>query len=414
MSFPSRGEPNDALAGFRSRFVLVNYNEIALKGRNRSFFENALVKALRKGLQDLHPDRIKRLNGRILVQFPAEISLDPLRRRLGAIHGIANFELAGRTALDLDALEEAVGRAIEPVEVGSFAIRTRRANKKFPLQSVDINCRLGDYVVRRKGWKVRLDEPELEIHVHVLEKHIFFGFGRLPGSGGMPPGVAGKVVCLLSGGIDSPVAAHRMLRRGCTAVFVHFHSAPFTSEASQEKVLDLAERLVEFHLPARLYLVPFAPLQQRIVAGARPPLRVVLYRRFMVRTAEAIARREGARALVTGEALGQVASQTLENLATIDAAAALPILRPLIGMDKLEIVREAQRIGTYTISIEPHDDCCSFLMPAHPATYSGTQELDEAEGGFDVESEVRALLGAAKIVDVETAQTGRLASTTRE
>ena len=254
----------------------------------------------------------------------------------------------------------------------------------------------------QKGWKVSLDTPELPIDVYIVEDAAYVAFRRDAGPGGMPHGTAGPVGCLLSGGIDSPVAAYRMIRRGCAPIFVHFHSAPFTDEASQEKVIDLARHLMRYKRAAPLYLVPFAELQRRIVAETKPAYRVILYRRFMMRCAERIAISHGARALVTGEALGQVASQTLENLATIDDVTTIPVLRPLIGFDKLEIVREAERIGTFETSIEPHDDCCSFLMPQNPATHTRPSDLEKAEADFDIDIdiEIEKLVEAAEKIEV--------------
>jgi thiamine biosynthesis protein ThiI len=381
----------------RSRFVLVHYNEIALKGKNRGFFEEALVRALRVGLRGFRVRHVKRLYGRVLIELGEELTAGQVGERLRDVFGVSHFEVALRTELSLDALRATLARALEGIDdVASFGIFTKRPNKTFPLNSMAVNAALGAQVVEQRGWKVRLDAPELPIYVYLLEKHAYVAFRRLEGPCGLPAGVAGTVACLLSGGIDSPVAAYRMMRRGCEPVFIHFHSAPFTDAASQEKAIDLTARLLRHKRPAPLFLVPFGELQRRLVASTPAALRVLLYRRFMLRVAERIARRTGAGALVTGEALGQVASQTIENLRSIEAVATLPVFRPLIGMDKVEIIREAERIGTYELSIEPHDDCCSFLMPAHPATRSSPEELAAAERGLDVEAEVERLLAGVE------------------
>ena len=388
--------PPLAADSIRSRHLLVHYSEIALKGRNRTFFERALIRNVRTGLKGLGAE-VRRLYGRLLVNFREEITLQSVRDRLSSIHGVSHFELALKTALEVDEILDTVEAMIADLDADSFAVITKRANKKFPLNSVEVNREVGQRVVDTKGWKVDLSDPTLPIYVYILDQNAFVALNRIPGPGGMPLGVAGKVVCLLSGGIDSPVASTRMMQRGCEPIFVHFHSAPYTDRASQDKVVELASRLMRYRGDARLYLLPFAELQQRIVEQTPAPLRIILYRRFMIRTAEAIAHTEGAGALVTGEALGQVSSQTLENLSTIAAVASLPILRPLIGMDKIEIIREAERIGTYETSIEPHDDCCSFLMPSQPATHSAPAQLEEAERVFDVDEEVRTLVEAAEV-----------------
>jgi thiamine biosynthesis protein ThiI len=265
---------------------------------------------------------------------------------------------------------------------------------------MDVEREVGAHVGGRTGWPVSLDHPAVTLWIELVNGVALVGAARFAGPGGLPTGVAGRVMCLLSGGIDSPVAAYRLLRRGATCAHVHFHSHPYTGIESQEKARELAERIQPAGRRARLYLVPFAELQRRIVAACPAPLRVVLYRRFMFRVAEALARREKALAVVTGENLGQVASQTLENLRSIDAAVALPVLRPLIGLDKVEIIAEARAQGTYELSIAPHGDCCSFLMPPNPATRSTPEELERAETPLDVSAEVAALVEQSRTVEI--------------
>jgi len=391
----------DPRAGMRH--LLVHYNEIALKGKNRRSFEELLVESLRRALRGLGFRRVQRVQGRLLVEFRDEIQWEETRRRLARTFGISHFARARRVELDLDALRAGLAELVDLVEPGSvrtFAVHSRRSDKSFPLNSMELNRELGRFVKERTGLEVDIESPELPIYVYLLPGEAFLALDRSPGPGGLPAGAAGKVVCLISGGIDSPVAAERMMRRGCDVVFVHFHSFPHTSAASIEKARRIVEVLRRDRGPARLYLVPFAELQRRIVAACPEPYRVLLYRRFMMRAAEALAGREGALALVTGESLGQVASQTLQNLASIEAAVSLPVLRPLVGYDKQEIVREAERIGTFETSIGPHDDCCGFLMPRNPATRARPADLLAAESPFETAREVEALLAAAEVVEV--------------
>jgi thiamine biosynthesis protein ThiI len=235
----------------------------------------------------------------------------------------------------------------------------------------------------------------LTIDVEALTAQAFSSFGKAPGAGGLPTGVSGRVVCLLSGGIDSPVAAWRMMRRGCRVVFVHFHSYPILSRASQEKARELAALLAAYQLRSRLVLVPFGEIQQRVVLTVAPPLRVVVYRRLMMRIAEAIAGDQKARALVTGEVVGQVASQTLENMQHINSVVRLPVLRPLIGMDKEEITAAAQRLGTYPISIIPDQDCCTLFTPRHPATRARERDVERAEASLPIDEIVAGARAAA-------------------
>jgi thiamine biosynthesis protein ThiI len=248
-----------------------------------------------------------------------------------------------------------------------------------------------------RGWRVDLERPALTIHIEMLPAGAFYFFGKEPGAGGLPTGSGGRVACLLSGGIDSPVAAYRMMRRGCTVLFVHFHAYPILSRASQDKVREIVALLTKYQLRSRLALVPFGELQQKVVLAVRPELRVVVYRRLMLRIAERLARRWHARALVTGEVIGQVASQTLENLTTIAEAAGLEILRPLVGMDKDEIMAEAERIGTFPISIIPDQDCCTLFTPRHPSTRARHDEVAEAELALPISEMVMHAAGSVCI-----------------
>jgi thiamine biosynthesis protein ThiI len=232
---------------------------------------------------------------------------------------------------------------------------------------------------------VNLSSPDLTIHVEVMRDYAFYAFDKVPGPGGLPAGVSGRVACLLSGGIDSPVAAWRMIRRGCRAQLIHFHGYPFQSTASQEKARELAQVLTRYQLRSRLYLVPFGEVQRRATLEVPAPLRVVVYRRLMLRIAERLAGWEGASALVTGDAIGQVASQTLDNLVAVGAAATMPLFRPLVGMDKDEVVADAKRLGTYPISILPDEDCCRLFVPAHPSTRATRAEAEAAEAALPLD-----------------------------
>ncbi|MDE3154822.1 MAG: tRNA 4-thiouridine(8) synthase ThiI, partial [Acidobacteriota bacterium] len=280
----------------------------------------------------------------------------------------------------------------------SFRVSARRADKRFPLPSPQIEREVGGRIKSARGWHVDLEHPELTIHVEMLSDEAFYYFGKEPGAGGMPAGVSGRVACLLSGGIDSPVAAFRMMRRGCSVQLVHFHSYPILSRASQEKVREIAALLTQYQLRTTLQLVAFGDIQRQVVLSAPPALRVVLYRRLMLRIAEELARRGRARALVTGEVIGQVASQTLENLSVIAAVTTMPVFRPLIGMDKDEISAEAERIGTYPISIIPDQDCCQLFTPKHPATKARFRDVEHAEQDLPIAEFVRTAVDSVETV----------------
>ena len=369
--------------------VIVHYQEIALKGKNRPWFVARLVRNLRTAISDLNVREVRVLRGRIEIVLGPSAEWSMVRDRLSRVFGVGNFARAGRVPLDLDTITSEVLRDLEGEEAGSFRVSARRADKRFPLSSPQIEREVGGRIKAARGWTVNLGRPELTIHVEALTHEAFYFFGKEKGAGGLPVGASGRVACLLSGGIDSPVAAWRMMRRGCRVLFVHFHSYPVLSRASQEKARELVRLLTQFQYASRLFLVPFAEVQQQVILSVAPPLRVVLYRRLMMRIAEDIARQHRAGALVTGEVVGQVASQTLENLTRIDEIAGLPILRPLIGMDKDEITAEAQRLGTYPVSIIPDQDCCTLFTPRHPATRARRGDVERAEASLPIAEMVR-------------------------
>ncbi|MCH7769347.1 MAG: tRNA 4-thiouridine(8) synthase ThiI [Nitrospinae bacterium] len=368
--------------------VLVHYGELALKGGNRPIFEKTLIENISRALAGLHIKAVRKLYGRLVVDLAPDSPWEEVRQRLGRVCGVVNFSPAHRVEATLEDIEAAVDEATSQYAFDSFRVQTKRADKSFPLNTPELNAHIGARVQAATGAAVDLsDAADLTLLIEIVSGTALVACERHPGPGGLPVGVSGRVACMLSGGIDSPVAAYTMLKRGCLVDFVHFHSYPYTDRASVDKALEVAELLTRFQNRASVSLVPFAEVQQRIVAETPAHLRIILYRRFMVRISEVIAQKLGAKALVTGESLGQVSSQTLTNITTIEAAAAaMPILRPLIGMDKQEIISLARAIGTYEVSIQPHDDCCSFLMPRRPATRSTPEELEAAEAALDVEA----------------------------
>ena len=364
--------------------LIIHYHEISLKRGNRPLFLRHLVRNLERATHDLGPARVRQLPGRVLLELEGQDRPDAVAARVGRVCGVASAALAYRVPSSVDAMKAAAAAVIEGRRFASFRISARRAFKTYPLTSVELNRELGAFVVERTGARVDLQKPELAIHVEVLPAETFVYADRVPGPGGLPVGTAGTVVSLLSGGIDSPVASWRMMKRGCRVVFVHFHSVPYLPATSQAKARALVERLTEWQYRSQLFLAPLGEIQREVVLSVPPPVRVVVYRRMMVRIAETLARQTGALALVTGESLGQVASQTLTNIARIDEVAEAPILRPLIGMDKIEITEEAQRLGTFEISIEPDADCCTLFVPRHPATRVGSEEIRAAESRLDI------------------------------
>lgn len=376
--------------------IVVHYQEIALKGRNRPWFIGRLVDNLRTATSDLDVAAVRALMGRIEVVLGPSADPAEAGERIGRTFGVANYAMAGRTRPDLDALSDAILEKLTSRPSAAFRVSARRSDKSFPMTSPEIERELGRRIQAALGWPVNLSSPELVVNVELLRNEAFYSFGKQPGPGGLPTGSSGRVACLMSGGIDSPVAAFRMMNRGCQVLLVHFHSYPFVTAASQEKVRDIAELLTRYQLRTKLHLVAFGEIQRRIVLSVPPPLRVVVYRRFMVRIAEALARKWSAMALVTGEVIGQVASQTLENLSVVASVAGMPILRPLVGMDKGEITRQAQAIGTYPISIVPDQDCCQLFTPRNPATRARPEEVENAERDLPVDEWVAQAAAAAE------------------
>jgi thiamine biosynthesis protein ThiI len=377
--------------------IVVHYQEIALKGKNRPWFIARLTRNIREAVRGLDVAEVRVLMGRIEVLLGPSASWEAVRERLSTVFGIANFARAGRVPLDVDVIAAEILKDLGPENPASFRVSARRADKRFPLTSPQIEREVGGRIKEARNWLVNLDEPELTIHVEALTGEAFYSFGKERGPGGLPVGASGRVTCLLSGGIDSPVAAWRMMRRGCRVHFVHFHSYPILSRASQDKARELAQSLARFQFDSKLFLVAFGEIQQRVVLAVAPPLRVVIYRRLMLRIAEQIARRQRSQALVTGDVVGQVASQTLENMATIGSVVSLPVLRPLVGMDKDEITLEAQRLGTYPISIIPDQDCCTLFTPRHPATRAKPAEVERAEANLPIDEIVAQAAGAATV-----------------
>ena len=375
--------------------VVVHYKELALKGRNRPWFIQLLVRNMKAALAGLHVMSMRQVMGRIELELGDEASWDELRTRLSRVFGIANFSYANRGPHDFDALASAIVRDLDDTEAASFRVSATRADKRLPFTSPQVEREVGGLIKEAKGWHVDLERPALTIHLEMLSDGAFYFFGKERGAGGMPTGTGGRVACLLSGGIDSPVAAYRMMRRGCSVVLIHFHSYPILSRASQEKVREIAALLTRHQLRSRLLLVPFGELQQQVVLSAPPAIRVVVYRRLMLRIAERLARKTHAHALVTGEVIGQVASQTLENMTAIAQATDYEILRPLVGMDKDEITAEAARIGTYPISIIPDQDCCTLFTPKHPVTRVRLADIERAEQALPIEEMVATAAAAA-------------------
>ena len=375
--------------------IVVHYHELWLKGRNRRLFVSKLASNLRLAFAGIPVDKIERPNDRLVIRLGAGASLEAALQRVERLSGVAYYAVARPVERDLTALCEAAWQEIEPMSFTTFAVRAKRSDKSFVHSSSEIERVVGKHVIDSlktagRSARVKLNDPDVTCRIEITSGPALVYARKIPGAGGLPANTAGKMTCLLSGGFDSAVAAFQMMRRGAHLSFVHFYSTGARSgESSLHVARELVRRLVPWQFTAKLWRVPFEEIQREIVRCAPESYRVLLYRRMMLRIAEAFARRNGALALVTGDSLGQVASQTLRNMVSVEASATMPVFRPLAGTDKLEIIDTARKIGTYDISAEPFHDCCPVFLPRSPALHATAAELEVAEAGLDIPHLVR-------------------------
>lgn len=385
--------------------ILVHYNEIALKGGNRAFFEAKLIENIKLQLNSALPgcfEYVKKISGSILIKLnqtglanQAEIT-----QVLQKTFGIANFSFATSVSPQIKHLKEVCWELAQNRSFESFRVTTQRSNKQYPLTSEEVNREVGGYIFEKLDGKVpvSMKNAQFNCQIAIINEYALVHTEKIKGAGGMPVATNGKVMSLISGGFDSPVAAWQLLKRGAQLRFIHFHSVPYTSRDSIEKIRKIIARLGKYQSAQKTFLVPFADIQKEIMMKTPSKFRVLFYRRLMMRIAQEFAKRENCLALVTGDSLGQVASQTLENIRAVSDAVTLPIFRPLIGADKEEIIHKAQEIGTYEISILPHDDCCTRLMPKHPETRANLQELLAAEKALDIETLLKSAIEKTEII----------------
>ena len=384
-----------------SRVCLVHYHEVGLKGKNRAHFEHILIDTIKAACAAFSVATCTRISGHILVTFSdpgdAERAFPVIRR----VPGVARVSLAFHTNRDPQEYCRAAVEALrEAGEFESFKVAAKRSNTDYPLGSLELNAQVGEVLCEAFPEKrVQMHGPDVIVHVLVVQGSVYVYAKSERGVGGLPVGSAGKVVTLLSSGIDSPVATWLIARRGAVCVPVHFSGRPQTADTSEY----LCQDIIRAYAPAiqigRLYVVPFGDAQRQIALACPTSLRVIMYRRVMYAVAERIARLEGAKAIVTGESLGQVASQTLENIAAVNEMVSLPVLRPLIGSDKQEIIERAHEIGTYDISCETAPDCCTLFMPRAPETHARLDAVHEAWDAFDHDAVIEQLVRDVEYID---------------
>jgi len=388
--------------------VLVHCHEVSLKGRNRAHFETLLLKNVARRLQPAFTfsPRIRRFFGRLLVSMPDSESAVQAAEMIADVPGVVRVSVALRLSQDLDLIYPAALELMQSAEpYTTFKVSARRANTEFPIDSMELNRMVGGWLHDNLVDKtVKLRSPDVTLHLEMLGGSAFLYTQTLQGVGGLPVGSAGKVVSLLSAGIDSPVASWRMLKRGAQVIGLHFSGRPETPDTSEHLVQMIADRLEPYGGLHKLAIVPFGSYQRKIAELVPASFRVIIYRRMMFYVAEALAKQEGAKALVTGESLGQVASQTLDNINAVNAVVNLPVLRPLIGSDKLEIIAQAERIGTFEISSQTHEDCCTLFTPRNPETHASLSKVERIWATLPVEEWLAEIMTEMEYIALRPAE----------
>ncbi len=381
------------------KVIIIRYAEIHLKGNNRGFFERAFCINIEKSLRGIKHE-IRRQSGRYLIENFDEDDEDAIVSRLLKVFGIHSLSVGLKTACDTDKIFAAVCKVSE--SEGTFKIETHRADKTFPLNSMQISAEIGGRLLDyNHNLKVDVHNPQFTINIDLRENGTAFVFGKfIKGAGGMPVGTAGKGLLLISGGIDSPVAGHMIARRGMEVDCIHFHSYPYTNLQARDKVIELTKLLSKFTGSTKLYIVSVTHIQEEIHKNCNPEYMVTLLRRFMMRIAQKIAIRNGLQCLITGESLGQVASQTIEGMTSSNSVVTLPVLRPLCGFDKDEIIERSRKIGTYETSIQPFEDCCTVFLPKHPAIRPQRKDIEEEESKLDADYLVDEALKTSEILSI--------------
>jgi thiamine biosynthesis protein ThiI len=383
-------------------YILIRYAELALKGKNRSLFEKKLQENIKNALKPYPDVKIERTFGRLFIHLN-EVDHQPIMGHLAKIFGIHSFSLAVKVENDLEKIRDGALRAISEISAGkkTFKVSARRANKGFPIDSQKLNYEIGSYILQNtEDLTVNVHTPDIDVKVEVRETSTYISCAVFKGMGGLPVGTGGKVVLMLSGGIDSPVAGFLAMKRGVKFEAIHFHSPPYTNERAKQKVIDLTKVLTEYGGKIRLHVVPFTNIQMLIQKNIPGNYTMTIMRRIMLRISEEIANRQKAFAITTGESLGQVASQTLHSMYTINEVTNMPMIRPLVTMDKLEVIEIAQKIGTYDLSILPYEDCCTIFLPAETKTKPLREKANRFEQKLDIDALVEEAVLNIEVIDI--------------
>jgi len=381
--------------------IIVHLHELTLKGKNRSWFENILINNLKKHLYKLPYQAIKIVSGRILVTSISRELWEEYRDILKCVIGIRNFILTKRVPLEIENIKEEALLACQSLDIkGSFRISARRQNKNFKYNTSEINIIVGEFVQKNTGLSVNLGDPDINIIIEIVNNDVFIGVHKINAYGGLPVGTSETALSLISSGIDSPVASFNMIKRGIKLDYIHFHSAPTTSKQSVYNVISILKVLSQYQLDSKLYLFPLLDIQNKIMDEVDSKYWIILFRRAMITIASKVAIKNNYKVLISGENIGQVASQTLSNIVAVQNASDLPIIRPLAGYNKEDIVNQAQDIGTYDISIEPYEDCCSYFVPPNPETKAHLIRIQNIENKIDLNNLINSNLTKIEMEEI--------------
>ena len=380
--------------------VLVKYGEIILKGLNRGTFEDILIKNMKYRIRDLKPEKIYKAQAAIYIE-PAEGTVEQIIERLKYVFGIVSISRVLETEKKMECILETVSKVMDGVNNKTFKVEAKRSDKSFPLKSPDICREAGGYVLENNPTlKVDVKAPEVILNIEIRDRGAYIYHEKVEGAKGMPLGTNGSATLLLSGGIDSPVAGYMMAKRGVTLNCVHFHSYPYTSQRAKNKVIELAQLLSKYCGRMNLYVVPFTDIQLKINEKCPHDEGTIIMRRFMMRITEQIAQNTGSLGLITGESLGQVASQTIQSLGVTNEVCSLPVFRPLIGFDKDDIVSIARKIGTFETSILPYEDCCTVFVAKHPKTKPRLEPIKQSESELSIDELVQKAVEGAELIEI--------------
>ena len=380
--------------------ILIHYSEIGLKKNNRSYFERLFIKNISNHIFGLDHKKIRLLSARVFIENINPDDWDSFKNRLKNVMGLSSAILMIESASEYSEIENIVDKLIENQKFDTFRVTTRRHSKKFNKTSIETNVDLGSYIQKKTNKKVKLSEADLNIIIEILKDKSYIGFDKIIGFGGLPAGSQEKAISLISSGIDSPVASFEMIKRGVNVSFLHFHSYPSTSKQSIENVKELVNILTNYQLESKLYCIPLLDIQEKIMHTIPDKFWVIFFRRAMFKIANLFAQKNKIFAIITGDSIGQVASQTISNIRAVSIVSELPILRPLSGMNKDEIITKAKKIGTYDTSIKPYQDCCSYFVPIHPETKAKLGEVLDLDSNLDLEQDYKDALDRIEQFDI--------------